>query len=161
MIHCLFFTHHRFTVIHPFNNGNGRTARLLTGLIAKMNSYENINLYVRNGGKARAKYKAGLIAADPYDDTLLKAMIQEGLLHLECPFRFSLFFFFNLVIQLLNPFFRHSLPGAWSPFNRGSIAPFCDPCDLLEFVNNDFWICGNEHSVLPKKVALKNPNFSL
>ena len=83
LIHCLFYTHHRFTVIHPFNNGNGRTARLLTDLIAKMNGYQNINLYVMNEGDARAKYKAALRAADQYDDTLLKAMIKKGLAHLE------------------------------------------------------------------------------
>src|ERR1700722_9178791 len=29
LVNCLFFTHHRYTQIHPFNNGNGRTARLL------------------------------------------------------------------------------------------------------------------------------------
>lgn len=83
LIHCLVFTHHRFTVIHPFNNGNGRTARLLTDLIAKVNGYKNVNLYVRGEGEARAKYKAALRAADQYDDGLLKAMITEGLEPLE------------------------------------------------------------------------------
>jgi hypothetical protein len=43
-------------------------------------------------------------------------------------------------------------------FGGGSIAPFCDPCDLLEFVNNDFWICGNEHSS-PKKGCPKKSQF--
>ncbi|MGZ3854086.1 MAG: Fic/DOC family protein [Flavisolibacter sp.] len=83
LIHCLCYTHHRFTVIHPFNNGNGRTARLLTDTIAKMNGYQNINLYVRDVGQARTKYKAALRAADQYDDTLLKAMIKEGLATLD------------------------------------------------------------------------------
>lgn len=83
LIHCLFYTHHRCTFIHPFNNGNGRTARLLTDMIAKMNGYQNINLYVRVESEAKAKYKAALRAADQYDETLLKAMIKEGLAPLE------------------------------------------------------------------------------
>lgn len=83
LIHCLFYTHHRYTQIHPFNNGNGRTARLLTDMIAKMNGYANINLYVREESEARAKYKAALKAADQYDDLLLKQMIKEGLTRLE------------------------------------------------------------------------------
>ena len=83
LIHCLFYTHHRFTVIHPFNNGNGRTARLLTDMIAKMNGYQNINLYVRDKVDAREKYKAALRAADQYDYTLLKGLIKEGLARLK------------------------------------------------------------------------------
>lgn len=83
LIHCLFYTHHRYTYIHPFNNGNGRTARLLTDMIAKMNGYQNINLYVKDESEAKAKYKAALRAADQYDETLLKAMIKEGLARLE------------------------------------------------------------------------------
>jgi hypothetical protein len=52
-------------------------------MIAKMNGYENINLYVREESEARAKYKAALKAADQYDDSLLKQMIKEGLTRLE------------------------------------------------------------------------------
>lgn len=83
LIHCLYYTHHRFTVIHPFNNGNGRAARLLTDMIAKMNGYQNINLYIRDEGDAKTKYKAALGATDQYNDILLKAMIKEGLAPLE------------------------------------------------------------------------------
>ncbi len=52
-------------------------------MIAKMNGYQNINLYVRDEGDARVKYKAALRAADQYDDTLLKGLIKEGLARLE------------------------------------------------------------------------------
>jgi len=83
LIHCLFFAHHRFTQIHPFNNGNGRTARLITDMLAKMNGYQNIQLYVRDAGESKNKYKAALVAADNYDNKLLKAMIVEKLKSLE------------------------------------------------------------------------------
>jgi len=79
LIHCLFFAHHRFTQIHPFNNGNGRTARLVTDLIANMNGYQNIQLYVKESGEERENYKRALAAADNYDESLLKAMIRERL----------------------------------------------------------------------------------
>jgi hypothetical protein len=52
-------------------------------MIAKMNGYQNLSLYVREEGEARAKYKAALRAADKYDDSILKAMIKEGLTPLE------------------------------------------------------------------------------
>ena len=52
-------------------------------MISKMNGYQNLNLYVRNEGEARAKYKAALRAADQYDDSILKAMIKEGLIPLQ------------------------------------------------------------------------------
>lgn len=80
LVHCLSYTHHRFTVVHPFQNGNGRTARLLTDLIAKMNGYQNIALYAHDEGTARAKYKAALMAADKYDESVLKEMIEAGLI---------------------------------------------------------------------------------
>jgi len=79
LIYCLFYAHHRYTQIHPFNNGNGRTARLITDLIANMNGYQNIQLYVRDTGAERENYKAALKAADQYDDSKLKTMIGERL----------------------------------------------------------------------------------
>ena len=83
LIHCLYFTHHRYTQVHPFNNGNGRTARLITDLIANMNGYQNLQLYVREGNTERENYRAALKAADDYDDKILKIMIGEHLI----PFR--------------------------------------------------------------------------
>lgn len=82
LLRCLAYTHHRYTQIHPFNNGNGRTARLLTDLIAKMNGYRNIQLYTREGGEDREKYKAALKAADNYDMSLLEALIRPQLIPL-------------------------------------------------------------------------------
>ena len=80
LIDCLFYTHHRYTQIHPFNNGNGRTARLLTDLMANINGYQNIQLYIKENGDEREKYKAALRAADLFDTKILKAMIEERLL---------------------------------------------------------------------------------
>ena len=79
LLHTLAYTHHKFTQIHPFNNGNGRTARLLTDHIAQINDYQKIELYYKEEGESRTKYKAALRAADNYDDTLLKQLIKRSL----------------------------------------------------------------------------------
>lgn len=39
LVRALAYCHHRIVFIHPFNNGNGRTARLLTNLLAYKNGY--------------------------------------------------------------------------------------------------------------------------
>jgi cell filamentation protein len=83
LVQCLYFTHHRFTQIHPFNNGNGRTARLITDLIANINGYRNVQLYVRENNDERNNYKKALREADNYNDRLLKEMIEERLVHLD------------------------------------------------------------------------------
>jgi len=79
LIECLSYTHHRYTQIHPFNNGNGRTARLITDLISKTNGYQNIQLYVQDSGNSREIYKAALKAADNFDDSILKNLIADQL----------------------------------------------------------------------------------
>jgi Fic family protein len=60
--------HHRFTTIHTFHNGNGRTARLLTMLHMRHLRYENaqgISLTpTAIFGRSRGKYYSGLAAAD-------------------------------------------------------------------------------------------------
>ncbi|WP_162276866.1 Fic/DOC family protein [Mucilaginibacter pedocola] len=80
LIDTLCYVHHRYTQIHPFNNGNGRTARLITDLIANLNGYQNIQLYIREDGKEREGYKAALKAADNFDNSLLKDLISQRLL---------------------------------------------------------------------------------
>jgi cell filamentation protein len=57
------YLHHRFVWIHPFNNGNGRTARLLLDFAALYKGYEPINLYHREG-EARMIYIEALRSAD-------------------------------------------------------------------------------------------------
>ncbi len=62
--------HHRLVWIHPFSNGNGRHARLMTDLLlksqgAKPFSWGAINLAVAS--KTREAYIQALRAADKYD----------------------------------------------------------------------------------------------
>ncbi len=80
---AFFYVKPRYTQIHPFNNGNGRTARLLTDIIANINGYQNIQLYVMETGAEREKYKGALRAADTFDSDILKSIIKEKLV----PFR--------------------------------------------------------------------------
>lgn len=66
-------SHHRFVWIHPFNNGNGRTARLLTYAMLCKNSYilhNNLRLFNPTAVFAcnRQKYYALLSEADKGTD---------------------------------------------------------------------------------------------
>lgn len=70
----LTYLHHRFVWIHPFNNGNGRTARLLLNVAAMLKGFEPIKLYHREG-EARAKYIEALRDADHGDMNALTALI--------------------------------------------------------------------------------------
>ncbi|HAK77166.1 MAG TPA: hypothetical protein DCR35_08515 [Runella sp.] len=70
----LAYLHHRFVWIHPFNNGNGRTARLLLNAAAMLKGYEPIQLYHRLG-EARKEYINALRAADEGDLNVLTQLI--------------------------------------------------------------------------------------
>ncbi|MCS7082163.1 MAG: Fic family protein [Bacteroidetes bacterium] len=50
--------HHRLTFIHPFRNGNGRTARLVSDLISLRCGGPPVVLYVREGDLRRAYIEA-------------------------------------------------------------------------------------------------------
>ena len=52
----LAFAHHRLVFIHPFTNGNGRTARLLTNALAYNYGFAEVLLYQREAGNSRASY---------------------------------------------------------------------------------------------------------
>lgn len=78
LVEVLAYAHHRFVFIHPFTNGNGRTARLITDLIAVLNGYEFIRLYYREG-KEREKYIEAIRAADQYDYSKLRELIKKEL----------------------------------------------------------------------------------
>ena len=48
-IDCLTFAHYEFIRIHPFNNGNGRTGRILMNIVALKFGYKPLELYYREG----------------------------------------------------------------------------------------------------------------
>ena len=73
--------HHRLVSIHPFPNGNGRHARLLTDLVLEANgaapfSWGRSDL--EHAGMARERYLAALRAADARDIAPLIAFVRSA-----------------------------------------------------------------------------------
>jgi len=75
----LAYAHHRLVAIHPFVNGNGRTARLFANLLAYNYGYQDLVLYHRENGEGRARYLHAIRQADAYDLGPLQAMISAQL----------------------------------------------------------------------------------
>ncbi len=48
-LETLTFAHYEFVRIHPFNNGNGRTGRIVMNLVALKLGYQPLELYHREG----------------------------------------------------------------------------------------------------------------
>ena len=74
----LAWLHHRFVWIHPFNNGNGRTARLLLNAAALLNGYRPLQLYHREG-ESRKIYIEAIRQADTGDLSALRSLISKEL----------------------------------------------------------------------------------
>ena len=73
--------HHRLTWIHPFPNGNGRHARLMTDLLLKQNGSEPFDWGKSDlvaPGEVRDRYIAALRAADGRDYALLFKFVRSG-----------------------------------------------------------------------------------
>lgn len=73
--------HHRLTQIHPFPNGNGRHARLMTDILLKLNGTEPFDWGKSDlvaGGEVRDRYIAALRAADSRDHSLLQEFVRSG-----------------------------------------------------------------------------------
>lgn len=73
--------HHRLTQIHPFPNGNGRHARLMTDILLKVNGAEPFdwgNSDLVASGEVRDRYIAALRAADGRDYSLLQDFVRSG-----------------------------------------------------------------------------------
>lgn len=73
--------HHRLTWIHPFPNGNGRHARLMTDLLLKQNGAKLFNWGSDNlvaPGEVRDRYIAALRVADGRDYALLFKFVRSG-----------------------------------------------------------------------------------
>lgn len=78
LIYSLAFAHHKIVQIHPFKNGNGRVARLLSNLIAYLNGYQAIQIY-HSEGDARKKYIDAIKKADIYEYQPLMNIIKKQL----------------------------------------------------------------------------------
>ena len=75
----LAYAHHRLVAIHPFTNGNGRTARLFTNLLAYQYGYQEVVLYQREQGTGRTEYLNAIRQADAYDYRALERLIRGQL----------------------------------------------------------------------------------
>ena len=78
LTYALAYAHHKIVQIHPFHNGNGRTSRLVTNLIAYLHGYEAIQIYHREGD-ARSEYIQALKKADNHDYQPLQTIIKDRL----------------------------------------------------------------------------------
>lgn len=74
----LAFAHYEFIRIHPFNNGNGRTGRILMNLIALKLGYKPLDLYHREGD-SRKIYIEAMKSADNGDFNPLLDLIRKEL----------------------------------------------------------------------------------
>ena len=75
---CLTFAHYEFVRIHPFNNGNGRTGRILMNLVALKLGYQPLELYHREGD-SRKTYIDAMKSADKGDFEPLTILIRKEL----------------------------------------------------------------------------------
>lgn len=73
-VECLLYSHYEFIRIHPFNNGNGRTGRILMNLVAMKFGYKPLVLYHREG-ESRKVYIDAMKAADKGEFEQLRNLI--------------------------------------------------------------------------------------
>lgn len=78
MIETLVYTHYEFIKIHPFNNGNGRTGRLIMNLVALKFGLNSLQLYYREG-EERKIYISAMQQADKGNFELLSKLIRKEL----------------------------------------------------------------------------------
>lgn len=72
------YAHYEYIRIHPFNNGNGRTGRILMNLIALKFGYRPLKLYYREG-ENRKLYIDAMKSADNGDFSRLSDLIAKEL----------------------------------------------------------------------------------
>lgn len=77
-IDCLTFAHYEFISIHPFNNGNGRTGRILMNIVALKFGYKPLELYYREGD-SRKIYIDAMKQADSGNFEPLTTLIRKEL----------------------------------------------------------------------------------
>jgi cell filamentation protein len=77
-IKTLAFSHYEFIRIHPFNNGNGRTGRILMNWVALKFGYKPLELYHREG-ESRKIYINAMKEGDNGNFAVLEALIAKEL----------------------------------------------------------------------------------
>ena len=77
-IECLTYAHYEFIRIHPFNNGNGRTGRILMNIVALKFGYKPLELYFREGD-SRKIYIDAMKLADNGNFESLTILIRKEL----------------------------------------------------------------------------------
>lgn len=75
-LECLAFAHYEFVRIHPFNNGNGRTGRIVMNLVALKFGYQPLELYHREGD-SRKIYIDAMKSADKGNFEALTTLIRK------------------------------------------------------------------------------------
>ncbi len=75
-LETLTFAHYEFIRIHPFNNGNGRTGRIVMNLVALKFGYRPLELYYREGD-SRKIYIDAMKSADKGNFEPLMTLIRE------------------------------------------------------------------------------------
>jgi len=79
VIHIAAWLHHMITAIHPFREGNGRTARLASNLI--LERYGLVGISVKVEKENKNEYCKALAQIDKYQDyEPLEAIISEGII---------------------------------------------------------------------------------
>ena len=79
IVHTAAWIHHKITYIHPFREGNGRTARLAANLILERYGLVGISIRIEKENKNR--YRQALAQIDQNNDyEPLKTLIYEGLI---------------------------------------------------------------------------------
>ena len=78
VIETLAYAHYEFVKIHPFNNGNGRTGRLLMNIVAMTLGYKPLELYKREG-ENRKIYIQAMQQADKGNFELLGNLVRQEL----------------------------------------------------------------------------------
>jgi cell filamentation protein len=75
-LETLTFAHYEFVRVHPFNNGNGRTGRIVMNLVALKFGYRPFELYHREGD-SRKIYIDAMKAADNGNFEFLATLIRK------------------------------------------------------------------------------------
>ncbi len=78
VVHIASWLHHAITAIHPFREGNGRTARLATNLV--LERYGLVGISVKIEKENKNEYRKALAQIDKYNDyEPLEVIISEGI----------------------------------------------------------------------------------